>query len=226
MCGRFVLFSSIRKIAGEFDVVTGELILTPAYNIAPTQDVLIVVADGGRKLIRSRWGLIPPWAKDPHIGYKMINARAETLAEKHSFKSSVRKHRCLVVADGFYEWKKEGNDKTPFYIHLKSGRPFGFAGLYSYWQSPEGGLICTCTIITTNANPLLEPIHNRMPVIIPEDYRAEWLDPEIQDEKEILPLLTPYPADKMEAWHVTPEVNSPAHNSPDNIKPVGTEEDT
>ncbi|MCC6543965.1 MAG: SOS response-associated peptidase [Nitrospirae bacterium] len=218
MCGRFVIFSSIRKIALEFSVDPGDMAFSPAYNIAPSQEILIVLFEGDRKLIKCRWGFIPPWAKDMHIGYKMINARAETLSEKPIFKSAIRRHRCLVVADGFYEWEKVGKEKKPYYIHLKSGRPFGFAGLYSYWQTPDDSLICTGTIITTNANSLLEPIHNRMPVIIPEDSRSEWLNPDIQDERRILPLLTPYDSENMEAYRVSTVVNSPGNDSPDNIK--------
>jgi len=225
MCGRFVLFSSVNKISKEFAVLPENIAFSANYNFAPTQDVLIVIAERERSLIKCRWGFIPTWAKDPNIGYKMINARAETLAEKPTFKAAIRNHRCLVVADGFYEWKKEGREKKPLYIHLKSGRPLGFAGLYSYWQTPEDGLICTCTIITTSANHLLEPIHNRMPAIIPADIRAEWLDPEIQDEKRILPLLSPYAAEDMEAYYVSPVVNSPRNDSPDNIRPVMAEGD-
>ncbi len=226
MCGRFVLFSSIHKITQEFDVVQGDMAFSPNYNIAPTQEILIVITEGKRKLIRCKWGFIPPWAKDSHIGYKMINARTETLAEKPTFKVAIKKHRCLVVADGFYEWKKEGKENKPLYIHLiKSGRPFGFAGLYSYWQTPEDGIICTCTIITTSAIPLLEPIHNRMPAIIPRDSWTEWLDPEIQDEKRILPILIPYIAEDMEAYYVSPKVNSPGNDSPDNIRHVRADGD-
>ncbi len=223
MCGRFVLFSSVSIIAREFALLPENIVFSPKYNIAPAQEVLIVVAGGERRLIRCRWGFIPQWAKDPDAGYKMINARAETLAEKPAFKSAIRNHRCLVVADGFYEWKKEGKDKKPLYIHLKSGRPIGFAGLYSYWQTPEEALLCTCTIITTSANHLLEPIHDRMPAIIPAGSRAEWLDPENRDEKRILPLLSPYAAEEMEAYYVSPKVNSPRNDSPDNIMPVMAE---
>ena len=225
MSGRFVLFCSVNKITQEFAVLPENIAFSPHFNIAPTQEILIVVAEIKRSIIKCRWGFIPPWAKDPHIGYKMINAKAETVAEKPTFKSAIRNHRCLVVADGFYEWKKEGKEKKPLYIHLKSGRPFGFAGLYSYWQSPEDGLICTCTIITTSANHLIEPIHNRMPAIISADSREAWLDPEIQNEKRILPLLSPYSAEDMEAYYVSPLVNSPRNDSPDNIRPVMAEGD-
>ncbi len=226
MCGRFVLFSSVRKIAREFDVDPGDIAFSPAYNIAPTQEILIVLAEERYKLIRSRWGFIPPWSKEANTGYKMINARAETLADKPSFKSAIRKHRCLVVADGFYEWKQEGKEKKPFYIHLKSGRPFGFAGLYSYWQSPDGGLICTSTIITTDANSMMAPIHKRMPAIIPAGKRGEWLDPELLDERRIMHLLVPYAADELEAYNVSGRVNSPNNNSPDNLRPVQPVQET
>mgnify|MGYP000500527215 CR=1 FL=1 len=225
MCGRFVLFCSVNKITQEFAVLPENFAFSPNYNIAPTQEILIVVAEGERSLIKCRWGFIPPWAKDPNIGYKMINARAETVAEKHTFKAAIRSHRCLVVADGFYEWKKEGKEKKPLYIHFKSGRLLGFARLYSYWQSPEDGLICTCTIITISANHLIEPIHNRMPAIISADSREAWLDPEIQNEKRILPLLSPYSAEDMEAYYVSPLVNSPRNDLPDNLRPVMAEGD-
>jgi putative SOS response-associated peptidase YedK len=150
----------------------------------------------------------------------MINARAETLAEKPSFKGPFKKHRCLVVADGFYEWKKTGSGKIPVYIHMANDSPIGFAGLFSDWTSPEGELTRTCAIITTGPNKLLAPIHNRMPVIIQPDHRDRWLDPDEHDPEALAPLLAPYPSDEMEAWEVARAVNSPANNGPENIRPI------
>ena len=221
MCGRFVQFSLFPILEKEFSLVFGaDIPLRASYNIAPTQSVPVVVNEGGNRLTTCRWGLIPPWSKDMAIGSRMINARAETLAEKPSFKSPFKKHRCLIVADGFYEWKKTSTGKIPTYIQMADSSPIGFAGLYSDWTSPEGETIRTCTIITTEPNELLAPIHNRMPVIIGPEQREQWLDPDLHDPEELSPLLTPYPAETMEAWEVGRSVNSPANNGPENIRPV------
>lgn len=150
----------------------------------------------------------------------MINARAETLNEKPSFRTAFKKHRCLIVADGFYEWRKEGKAKTPMYFHLKSKRPFGIAGLYDIRTSPEGKQISTCTIITTGPNEPMKPIHNRMAVIIPKAQEALWLDPVTQDERLLLSMLKPYDSHEMEAYDESQIVNSPRNNSPECIKPV------
>ena len=171
MCGRFERSSSVEIIIRDSRINRASLEIAPSYNIAPSQDVLIIRVDdkGERQLEACKWGFLPFWAKEPTMDHKMINARAETIATKPAFRSAFKKHRCLVVADGFYEWQKKEKSKVPFYIHLKSGKPFGFAGLFSYWsleKDAEG--ICTCTIITTDANELLEPIHDRMPVIVPK----------------------------------------------------------
>ena len=221
MCGRFVQYSLFPILQKEFGLkFDADFPLRPSYNIAPTQNVPVVVNEDGNRLTTCRWGLIPPWSKDMAIGSRMINARAETLAEKPSFKNPFKKHRCLVVADGFYEWKKSPAGKVPTYIHMADGTPIGFAGLYSDWTSPEGEAIRTCTIVTTEPNELLAPIHNRMPVIIPPDKREQWLDPDLQDSTMLSPLLTPYPAGEMEAWEVARAVNSPSNNSPENLRPL------
>ena len=220
MCGRFVRKSTLEVISEEFEVKGVSCDLKPSYNIAPGDNLAVIVNDGANYLIQLRWGLIPSWARDPSIGNKMINARAETLSEKPSFKAAFRKHRCLIVADGFYEWRKDGKVKTPVYVHLKSGKPFGFAGLYDIWTSPEGKQISTCTIITTGPNELMKPIHNRMPVIIPKAQEALWLDSSIQDERLLFPILKPYDSQEMEAYDVSQIVNSPKNNSPECIKPV------
>lgn len=219
MCGRFVTDSNISVIKKLFNIKEVLSDIAPSYNIAPSQNVAVVVKDEVNKLMTCRWGFIPSWSKDESVGYKLINARAETVAVKPMFTAAFEKHRCLVVADGFYEWRKEDKVKTPVYIHLKSGEPFGLAGLYNVWTSPEGKHICTCTIITTDANDLIEPIHNRMPVIIPRDRQELWLDTETGDKTELLSLLKPYPSKELELYDVSTKVNSPKFNSPECIRP-------
>jgi putative SOS response-associated peptidase YedK len=222
MCGRFVLFSSPEELREAFAVQQVRFQVEPSYNVAPTQNVAVVVQrEGVNTLEKMRWGLIPAWAKDPAIGSRMINARAETVAEKPSFKRPLKDRRCLVVADGFYEWQKTGQAKIPMFIRLKSGQPFGFAGLYDVWTSPEGEAVASCTIITTSANDLMQPIHDRMPVILPRSQQSTWLNPAIQTAADVLPLLVPYAAADMEAYPVSRLVNSPENNSPDCIRPVG-----
>src|SRR6266851_6872236 len=164
MCGRYTLTIDVKTIAETFGVAP-TIETAPRYNIAPTQEVVSILSNGSVHLDWLQWGLIPSWAKDESIGSKMINARAETLAEKPSFKRLLRSKRCLVVADGFYEWRKENGSKTPMYITLKNGAPFAFAGLWDQWKNPEGQQVRSCTIITTEPNDVLVPIHNRMPEI-------------------------------------------------------------
>ncbi len=220
MCGRFSRKATLQAIVDEFEIaeVNGEFV--PSYNIAPGQDVAVILKNDTRKLGLLKWGLIPSWSKDPKIGNRMINARAETLAEKPSFKHPVRRKRCLIVADGFYEWKKEGKQKIPMYIFLKDQKPFVFAGLWDTWTSPEGKKVSTCTIITTEPNKFMEKIHNRMPVILPRDHIDIWLNREVQDEHRVLPLLKPYPEKEMDAYEVSRMVNSPKNNSPQVIQKV------
>ena len=221
MCGRFTLTLNPDELQQQFGLSEPPPTqLAPRYNIAPTQAVAIIANNSDRKLELFQWGLIPSWAKDPKIGSKMINARAETLAEKPSFRTALKRRRCLVVADGFYEWKKTGSGKTPMYIQLKDGQPFGFAGLWEVWQSPEDGLIKTCTIITTTPNALLAQIHDRMPVILPREAYDTWLAPEELPAVETLPLLQPYDAALMRAVTVSTRVNSPAVDSAELIQPV------
>ncbi len=226
MCGRFVRKSTITVIEDEFDIYEVQWASEPSYNIAPSQDVACVIGNGGNRLVKFRWGLVPFWAKDPSIGYKMINARAETLAQKRSFARSFKKQRCLVVADGFYEWRKldEGKRKVPMYVHLREERPFGLAGLYENWKAKDGTILQTCTIITTRPNELMMPIHNRMPAIIASGERNIWLDKDVQDPDILMPLLTPYDSREMGAYVVSRNVNSPTYNEPDCIKPASNEE--
>lgn len=218
MCGRFVRSQSVPAIAEAFGVSEASCDLGPSYNIAPTQKVAVIITDGVKQLVPVRWGLVPSWAKDLSIGNRMINARAETITEKASFRTAFKKRRCLVVADGFYEWKRVGDSKSPMHIRLKNGKPFGFAGLYEVWNSPEGEAITTCTIVTTEANELMKPIHERMPVIIPKEREDDWLDPAMKDTTFLQELLNPYPANEMEAYSVSKLVNSPQNNSPELIK--------
>ena len=223
MCGRFILDSDIREIQRTFHIELTETTVQPSYNVAPTQPILTVVQrDGQRVLTAMRWGLIPVWAKDMRIGAKMINARAETVAEKPSFKRLLKSRRCLILADGFYEWQKEGARKIPMFISVKPKHPFGFAGLYDTWTSPEGETITSCAIITTHANEVMESIHQRMPVILPKSAYRPWLDPANQDLDKLSELLLPF-AGKMQAYAVSPLVNSVGQNTLENIRPAPSE---
>ena len=173
MCGRFVLLTDLSVITESFDIQECACECKTGKNISPGQLVTAVIHDEKNRLANFRWGLIPSWAKDPSIGSKMFNARAETVSEKPSFKNAFKKSRCLIVADGFYEWQKCGKVKKPFYFSLKSGKPFGFAGLYESWRSPDYQQINTCTIITTDSNELIMPVHDRMPVILSKDNASD-----------------------------------------------------
>lgn len=216
MCGRYTLTIDIKTVAEKFGV-PATLDTSPRYNIAPTQEVVSVMRNGASHLAWLRWGLIPSWAKDESIGSRMINARAETLTEKPSFKGLLRSKRCLIVADGFYEWKQENGSKIPMYMTLKSGEPFAFAGLWDLWKSPGGEHIHSCTIITTEPNDLVASIHNRMPAILLPGAYAEWLDPDMRDEQALSRWLAPYPAGEMIARPVSRLVNDPRHDSPELI---------
>jgi len=210
MCGRFILLADLLKIAEAFDIQEIDCEVHPGGNISPGEKVVSIVRDGINRLVEFQWGLIPPWAKDPAISYKMINARAETVAEKPSFREAFRKHRCLIISDGFYEWKKDGKRKIPMRIMLKSGEPFVFAGLYSNWRSPDGRVIQSCAIITTDANELIAPIHDRMPVILAKKDQQEWIDPDEKDSGKLLSMLKPYPPGDMEIRAADPSNLKPA----------------
>lgn len=225
MCGRYTLSSPIEVVADLFSVDPGNApqSLVPRFNVAPTQSVPVVrVSRPGapRTLEMLRWGLIPSWAKEAEIGNRMINARSETAAEKPAYKSSFRKKRCLIAADGFYEWKPEGKLKQPFLIHQASGKPFGIAGLWSSWRDPQGEALETFTILTTSPNSVLSPIHDRMPVILdPADYDL-WLDPKVEDVERLQALMAPAPVEGWEAVPVSRAVNNPANDSPACLAPV------
>jgi len=223
MCGRFVKTSTREELSSRFsfdDVPSGDL-FEPRYNIAPSQmHPILIVSEDHRKVSPMKWGLVPYWAKDPKIGYKMINARAEGIEEKPSFRTPLMKRRCLVMADGFYEWhKQDKNTKIPYLFKLKSGEPFAFAGLWDLWEKGDQPLK-TFTIITTAPNELMEPIHNRMPVILKQSDEGKWLDPEIIDPKYILSLLKPYDSDEMECFKVSTIVNSPKNDISECIHPI------
>jgi putative SOS response-associated peptidase YedK len=196
--------------------------MAPRYNIAPSQPVAVVPNDGQLKLDFYVWGLIPSWSKDPSIGNRLINARGETLAEKPSFRSAFRRRRCLIPADGFYEWQQVPGQKTktPMYIRLKSDEPFAFAGLWESWNSPDGSNVLSCTIITTTPNALMEPIHNRMPVILPASAYNQWLEPGEVNPASLQPLIQPYPAEAMTAYAVSTLVNRPENDVAALIQPA------
>jgi len=223
MCGRYTIRSS-GKLLADFFGLAQEPVLAARYNVAPSQPVPIVRVIRAnpetkeRELVPVRWGLVPSWADDPAIGNRLINARAETVASKPSFRSAFKNRRCLVPADGFYEWKREGNQKQPVYIRRKDGQPFAFAGLWEQWER-EGEVIESCVIITTEANELMAEYHDRMPVIVdPKDYDL-WLDPEVQDLAKLEPLLRPCPSDEMEVYPVSRLVNDPKHEDPKCVEP-------
>ena len=228
MCGRYTLLSDLAALEERFGFDAQELVFQPRFNVAPTQQALTVTnnesSDSQPKVKNQarlmRWGLVPSWAKDLSIGNRMINARAETLAEKPSFRRALERRRCLVLADGFYEWQKNGKQRLPLRITLASGEPFGMAGMWESWQSPSGEVIQSCTIVTTSANELLAPIHHRMPVILPRELEAVWLDPDAKDVRLLSSLLSSYPAAEMQYSRVSTLVNSPANDSPDCIVPV------
>ena len=206
MCGRYTITSPLDAIRALFDVDERPN-LAPRFNIAPTQSVPAIRqgdTPSGRALVQLRWGLIPHWAKDAGMGARLINARAETVAEIPAFRDAYAQRRCLIVADGFYEWRRAGKEKQPFRFTLTDGGPFAFAGLWSRWRSPAGETIESCTIITTQANALVAPIHTRMPVILAPEDHGRWLD----SANDGRPLLRPYPAEAMTAYPVSTRVNA------------------
>ena len=222
MCGRYTLRSKPEAIAETFDL-SHVPTLEPRYNIAPTQPVAAVRLDPRRhqrELTIFQWGLIPSWADDPAIGNRLINARAETVADKPAFRHSFRSKRCLVLADGFYEWRKEGSRKQPYFVRMKDDLPFAFAGLWDSWER-DAEAIPSCTYITTEPNELTAPIHDRMPVILPRSAYDLWLDSAVKDPRRLQPLLVPFPADAMEAYPVSTLVNSPVNDIEQCIRRVG-----
>jgi putative SOS response-associated peptidase YedK len=217
MCGRFYLFSTGAAIADLFGLA-GPVEAAPRYNIAPSQPVAVVrVGDHGREIVPLRWGLIPSWAKDAK--FAPINARSETAADKPTFRHAMRKRRCLIPSDGFYDWMKTGKHKQPFTFRLHGDKTFAFAGLWERWEGPAGP-VNTCCILTTNANDLVRPAHDRMPVMLERPNFEQWLDPAEQDADVLAWMLRPYRADAMRAYPVSPLVNSPKNDDARCLEPA------
>ncbi len=220
MCGRFALYTDPKALAKQFQ--TANIFdLQPSYNVAPSQTIPIVRNENNqRQFVLAKWGLIPSWAKDIKIGYNTINAKAETVAEKPSFRSAFKYRRCLIPVDGYYEWQELANSKTkqPWYISLKRQQPMALAGLWEHWQGQDGSEIESCTIIVTSGNELMINIHDRMPIILPEEHWDLWLNSANQDKQALQSLLAQYPHEEMTAWQVGTMVNSPKHNNVECIK--------
>jgi putative SOS response-associated peptidase YedK len=218
MCGRFAFYSPSEAAAALFGVST-DIEVEPRYNIAPTQYLAAIrnAETDGREFVMLRWGLVPFWAKDPSIGNRMINARAETVAEKPSYRNAYKHRRCIVLADGFYEWRRDGEVKTPYYISLASGEPFALAGLWENWQDKESGeSLQTATLITTDANAFMQPLHHRMPVVLEANSATDWLagsDDLLDDVAAITPPL--------QAWPVDRRVNNARNEGEDLVRAVG-----
>ena len=227
MCGRITLRVSTTEFSAFLDELQLPLFvgLTPRYNLCPTQQVACIrqTADTEKESVTLRWGLVPSWADDLKIGARMINARSETVATKPAFRAAFQSRRCLVIADGFYEWQKAGRSKQPFYISRTDSQPFFMAGLWESWRDkdkPDSTPVETCTILTTQANKIMEPLHDRMPVILPNQTLDLWLDKEFADQSRLKKMLVPYAADELQAWPVDTLVNKAANDVPQCIEPV------
>lgn len=219
MCGRFARISSVETFAQLFHAsAVGEL--APAYNIAPTHALLLARTspEGHRELASLHWGLVPHWSSGPDPKYSMINARADSVAAKPAYRDAFKRRRCLIAADGFFEWKKAGKTKQPYFVRLRGGQPFAFAGLWEHWEAEGQAPIDSCTIITCDANPLVAQIHERMPVILPPRLYDAWMDPAQQNTRALTDLLKPYPDLLMEAYPVGLAVNSPRNDSPEVLR--------
>lgn len=220
MCGRFTLTAELSELQKAFPWAELPAEMVPRYNIAPSQPVAVIANHNPKQVDFFLWGLIPHWAKEPQIGYRLINARAETLTQKPAFRVPYRYRRCLILADGFFEWQKGGKTKRPFLFRFKSRTPFAMAGLWDRWQSPDGSEILSCTIITTEANDLVKPIHDRMPVILPFNDLQYWLEASDAELVRLNSLLQPYPATELEAFAVSSIVNNPHQDRPECIQPA------
>ena len=220
MCGRYTLITDLGELAQRFEFDDTDFSYDPGYNIAPTESVLTVRNVERREAAFMRWGLIPFWAKDPKTGVRMINARSETAAEKPAFRNALKKRRCLVLADGYYEWQKTPVGKKPYRIVLRSGEPFAMAGLWETWKDPQGNVVPSCTIITTAANDFLAHIHNRMPVILPREKEGVWLDPDVKDSASLTSILAPYSDGALDAYEISTLVNYARNNGPEVIARV------
>lgn len=222
MCGRFSLTEEIYNLKRQFEFEFLEE-FGPRYNIAPSQMVLAIGQNkGARKGAYLKWGLVPYWAADPKIGYKMINARSEGIDEKPSFKQPFKQRRCLILSDGFYEWKKIGKEKHPYRFVMKDHKPFALAGLYDVWKKEGQPALTTCTIITTTPNRVTEDVHDRMPVILKKEDYDKWLDPNNQDTSLLKSLLTPYAAEEMMKYEISSLVNSPRNEDPNILQAINS----
>jgi putative SOS response-associated peptidase YedK len=220
MCGRYSFAPELKIVNEHYDITVNDNDLDQNYNCAPSQQLPVISSDSPDTLSKYHWGLIPFWAKDKKIGYKMINARGETITEKASFKNAFKKRRCLIPADAFYEWKRFENskEKIPYRIFLRNQPVFSMAGLWEIWKSPEGEYIRSFTIVTISPNDLMKEIHDRMPVILSKENEKKWL--ESQDQDELLGLIRPFPAKEMDAYRISTLVNSPRNNSKEIIQQV------
>jgi len=220
MCGRFVTYIPLEQIIKDFDIDISLIDdYSPNYNIAPTNEVLAIYEKENQKTLNKfRWGLVPFWAKDPSIGYKMINARKETLSERKTYKPLIKNKRCAIVSNGFYEWRREGNQKIPYYIKLKNNKPFSFAGLYDVWTDKDENKLISCTIITTSPNDKVAQIHDRMPVILEKEDTEKWIRSE-HDFEYVKNMLTAKKSKEIDLYQVSKNINSPKNNSKYNIIP-------
>lgn len=218
MCGRFAL-AYVRGFHTRFDLIDDKARIEPRFNIAPSQMVPLIVRQSPNELVYMKWGLVPFWAKDQRIGNRMINARAESVATKPAFRTSLKQRRCLVPATGFYEWKRMGSRKIPHYIRLKDDPLFAFAGLHDFWQSPKGESLRTFTIITTSANSLMARIHDRMPVILRKEHETLWLSDGQLEVEDLGRIFKPYPSGDMEAYRVSTDVNNPRNEYEELLNP-------
>jgi putative SOS response-associated peptidase YedK len=227
MCGRFTLTAEGKKLAEAFAGYKFTAAHRQRFNIAPTQDVEVILNDGAGEIVLARWGLVPRWNKEPGGGSGVINARSESVADKPLFRGPFRRQRCLVLADGFYEWKAVPRQrlKLPYHIRLRSAEPFAFAGLWDRWRAADGSDVLTCAILTTEPNDLMRQIHNRMPVILPPDVYPEWLASGEVSPDALCPLLKPFPSAAMEARVVSPRVNNPRFDDPSCLDPQATQAD-
>lgn len=223
MCGRYAFFSPAEAVKRTFalDLMPA---LSPRYNIAPTQSVpaLRVTEEGTRTLVMLHWGLVPRWAKDRAVGNRMINARSETVAEKPAYRDAFRRRRCLVLADGWYEWQAAPGGKLPWFVRLRDRRPIAFAGLWERWKDPAGELLESCTIVTTDASESIRKIRDRMPVVLPEHSWDRWMDPAYTDTKALSKTLGSYDSKELQAWTVSRLVNAPKNEGPKLIETEGT----
>lgn len=221
MCGRFDLHiprELLEKIFGTPLLHN----IQPHYNIVPSQQVTVIRTspDGIRSIDSMRWGLIPSWAKDPSIGSRMVNARSETVDVKPAFRNPLKHRRCIIPANGFYEWEEVNGKKKPLYVKMKDDTPMLLAGLWDHWKTPEGNIIESCTILTTPSNELIKPLHDRMPLVLEVASSDLWLDPKVTDPERLKPLFLPYPSDKMDMYPVSEIVNSPKNDTPECIVPL------